>query len=127
MTSAKDNNLELQLQQIENILDLLKQQLQGLPDIATPAALQATLLPHQVQGLAWMVQRENGGDNDDKHPFYQAMAENGRTVYLCRLTQSSQPTAPPAVQGGILADGTYVGITNTTWAAVAARWGGNML
>lgn len=53
MTSAKDNNLELQLQQIENILDLLKQQLQGIKKYEQHVpVMELELLQHNVNTLA---------------------------------------------------------------------------
>lgn len=81
--------------------DVLEKQLQDLPQVSPPEALQNPLLEHQKQALQWMVQREQSSDN----PFYETTNEKGKTVYLCRLTNSSKPNAPSPNRGGILADG----------------------
>ena len=53
MNSTKDSNLELQLQQIENILDVLKQQLQGIKKYnQNVPVMELELLQHNVNTLS---------------------------------------------------------------------------
>ena len=53
MTSSKDSNLEIQLQQIENILDVLKQQLQGIKKYKLNVpVMELEMLQHNVSTLS---------------------------------------------------------------------------
>ena len=53
MTSSKDGNLEIQLQQIENILDVLKQQLQGIKKYKLNVPMmELEMLQHNVSTLS---------------------------------------------------------------------------
>lgn len=53
MTSTKDSNLEIQLQQIENILDVLKQQLQGIKKYKMNVPMmELEMLQHNVSTLS---------------------------------------------------------------------------
>eukprot|EP00977_Amphora_coffeiformis_P006795 scaffold1488_cov141-Amphora_coffeaeformis.AAC.4 len=97
--------------------DLLEKQLHGLPDIDVPEALTSPLFAHQRQALNWLVHRENSTQN----PFYEETTENGKTVYLCQLTMSSQPQVPAPIRGGILADDMGLGKTLSTIALILAQ------
>jgi len=53
MTSSKNSNLDIQLQQIENILDVLKQQLQGIKKYKENVpVMELELLQHNVSTLS---------------------------------------------------------------------------
>ena len=99
------------------------------------------LLPHQRQGVEWMVGRERcrqrdsggagggggggggGGDDDDKAlpPFWSTRSERGRRVYFNEITCSSQPTRPLQPHGGILGDDMGLGKTLQTIALLLAH------
>ena len=104
VTSKKVDWKQQQAQLDQLWKNLLEKQLYGLPEIHVPDALTSPLFAHQRQALNWLVHRENS----TKNPFYEETTENGKNVYLCQLTRSSQPQSPANVRGGILADGTYV-------------------
>ncbi|CAN0348649.1 unnamed protein product, partial [Hapterophycus canaliculatus] len=71
----------------------------------TDPVLETTLMDHQKQGLAWMVQRENRPDpNAGLPPFWEQRVENGKGVFHNTITCSSQPRKPASVHGGILGD-----------------------
>ena len=79
-----------------------KKQLENLPEITLPKTLTATLLEHQVEGVRWLYQREQG---NQPPPFYKQVQERGQSMWLCEITQASQTSTPSIVRGGILADG----------------------
>lgn len=76
-----------------------KEQLANLPDISMPAALTATLLDHQQEGIRWLYERETATKNA---PFYKQVKEHGKMVWLSEITNSSQAEAPAPVKGSIL-------------------------
>jgi SWI/SNF-related matrix-associated actin-dependent regulator of chromatin subfamily A3 len=97
--------------------DMLQKQLEGLPDVPTPPALLSSLFPHQLDALRWLVHRERSNEN----PFYETTTENGKTVYLCNITQSSQQRAPGIIRGGLLADDMGRILMNTYTVFTCAR------
>jgi len=70
---------------------------------AEAPALTTTLMPHQRDGVAWLLSRERGGTGR-LPPFWEQRVENKATIFINAITCSSQPMPPPAVRGGILAD-----------------------
>ena len=88
---------------------------QGLSTEPAATALSAsiistTLLPHQLQALAWMLVRE-----DAKTPppasIYEQKSEGGRPVWFCHMTNSSSAEKPTPALGGLLADDMGLGKT----------------
>lgn len=64
-----------------------------------PKHLNATLFPHQEDGLRWLIHQETNGEVP---PFFYRWRERWR----CKITHKSFPEEPKPVRGGILADGT---------------------
>lgn len=103
--------------------------------VAQCASLKATLLPHQLVGVAWMISRESGFsldvaaracggcDSADQPlpPLWERVEEHGQTVYLNSATNTSQSQRPPAVRGGILSDAMGLGKTVQALALCALR------
>jgi len=85
-----------------------KDQLANLPDVEIPVQLTQKLFEHQVQGIQWLVQRERG---TQPVPFYKQTQENGKDVWFCEITNSSQSSKPESARGGILADDMGLGKT----------------
>ena len=74
------------------------------------------LFDYQIQGICWLVHREKSLTSTDPalSPFYKKVKEKGREMYLCEITQSSQPNRPKPISGGILADEMGLGKTLQT-------------
>ncbi|PNY27303.1 Helicase-like transcription factor, partial [Tolypocladium capitatum] len=86
--------------------------LSKIPFAEQPAQLAATLLPYQLQGLAWMTLKEN-----PKHPeknaerLVQLWKHTSRGLY-CNLASGFVSQSPPKLcSGGILADDMGLGKT----------------
>lgn len=83
-----------------------------LPMAAQPEALKATLLPYQLQGLAWLTAKENPklpvSNKDDPVQLWKR-DQNGR--YTNIGTNYTVATAPKLLSGGILADDMGLGKT----------------
>lgn len=86
--------------------------LSKLPMAAQPEALKATLLPYQLQGLAWLTAKENPklpvSNKDDPVQLWKR-DQNGRYVNIG--TNYTVSTAPKLLSGGILADDMGLGKT----------------
>ncbi|KAK1831796.1 putative SWI/SNF-related matrix-associated actin-dependent regulator of chromatin subfamily A member 3-like 1 [Podospora conica] len=86
--------------------------LSKLPMAAQPEALKATLLPYQLQGLAWLMAKENPklpvSAKDDPVQLWKR-AQNGR--YINIGTNYTPSEAPKLLSGGILADDMGLGKT----------------
>ncbi|PSR78515.1 RAD5-like protein [Coniella lustricola] len=86
--------------------------LSGMPMAYQPSALKSQLLPHQLQGLAWLQAKENpefpqhGSDNVTQ---LWKRAPNGR--YRNVATNFTGTAAPGLAKGGILADDMGLGKT----------------
>ncbi|KAK7449093.1 SNF2 family domain-containing protein [Colletotrichum acutatum] len=88
--------------------------LSKMPMAEQPAVLESTLLPYQLQGLAWMTSKENpqmppkGSQESVQlwkwHP-------NGRNLYHNMATNFVVQSAPKLLSGGILADDMGLGKT----------------
>jgi SWI/SNF-related matrix-associated actin-dependent regulator of chromatin subfamily A3 len=85
-----------------------KQQLENLPDLEMPPQLTQDLFLHQIEGIKWLYQREQG---TQPVPFYELVKEGGRDVWFCDITNASQVDAPKPVLGSILADDMGLGST----------------
>jgi hypothetical protein len=100
--------LENQTKDLDDMFDEQCQlQLQGLPHVPTPLQLKVTLLNHQISGLQWMVCNET---QPPPVPLYKQVKEQGKIVWLSKITNASQLLPPKPIRGGILADG-----TNLSW------------
>lgn len=88
---------------LDKLFDVaLKKQYENLPNIAMPDCLRnITLMEHQIKGIKWLVKRETAASPP---PFYKSVREKGNAMYLCEITQSSQPQPPTPIRGSILAD-----------------------
>ncbi|CAB9507222.1 regulator of chromatin subfamily A member 3-like 1 [Seminavis robusta] len=83
------------------------QQLANLPAVSTPSQLQTTLLEYQQTGLGWLVRQ----DTQPKLPFYEKRKEQGRQVWHCSISNSSQAEEPKPFRGGMLCDEMGLGKT----------------
>ncbi|KAL7426073.1 hypothetical protein ACHAXH_000525, partial [Discostella pseudostelligera] len=103
--SVVTKKLDWNAQQValDELFDVaLKKQYENLPIIAMPDCLQnITLMEHQIKGIKWLVKRETEASPP---PFYKSVREKGNAMYLCEITQSSQPQPPKPIRGSILAD-----------------------
>ena len=80
----------------------LKEQYKNLPKIAMPSCLTGiTLMDYQVQGIKWLVKKETDAT---PAPFYKKVKEKKQIMYLCEITQSSQPQPPKPIRGSVLCD-----------------------
>jgi len=90
--------------------------------VAQPPAVRTPLQPHQVVGVAWMLQREkNPGGSNGLPPFWELKKELGSTVYFNTITNSSHTSKPRPVAGGILADDMGLGKTIHVLALIASH------
>ena len=81
-------------------------------------ALLTTLMPHQATGVAWMLSREAAMGLP---PFWKQAQEQGRTVYINDITNSSQDAPPAPVRGGLLADDMGLGKSLQVLACILAN------
>ncbi|EFY99008.2 SNF2 family domain-containing protein [Metarhizium robertsii ARSEF 23] len=86
--------------------------LRNMPSCDQPAALKATLLPYQLQGLAWMTSKENPAlPTKELGNQVQLWKQNIRGNYWNVATDFVSATAPQLFSGGILADDMGLGKT----------------
>ncbi|KAK9776630.1 putative SNF2 family N-terminal domain-containing protein [Seiridium cardinale] len=87
-------------------------QLQNMPMANQPDELKSTLLPYQLQGLAWMTAKENaklppvGSDE-----IVQLWQRKSTTSYLNLASCFATSSPPQLISGGILADDMGLGKT----------------
>jgi len=87
-------------------------QLSKLPMAEQPASLKATLLPYQLQGLAWMRSKEAPElPVADSPNSVQLWKRNARGQYVNVATNFTVATPPSLLSGGILADDMGLGKT----------------
>lgn len=112
-----------------------QQKATGLAEaVARSSMITASLLPHQLEGLAWMLARESGFVDDAVKgleganaptqplpPLWKKVVEKKKTAYLNAATNTSQANPPPGVRGGILADSMGLGKTLSFLSLIAAR------
>ena len=91
---------------------LTREQLSNLPQIAMPTQFQdgTELFEYQKQGIRWLVHQETG---NKPPPFYKQVSEGNRKMWLCEITQCSQPEKPLPITGSILADEMGLGRSST--------------
>jgi SWI/SNF-related matrix-associated actin-dependent regulator of chromatin subfamily A3 len=65
--------------------------------------LKTTLLPHQKEGLDFMMQRETG-PVPEEFSLWRATQLNGRQCFCHTITKTELRSAPPETGGGVLAD-----------------------
>ena len=69
--------------------------------------MQATLLDHQIQGLAWMLGQEIGGETT-LPPFYTEKKASSKAATYCNaITKHDYATKPAHFLGGLLAGALY--------------------
>eukprot|EP00980_Cylindrotheca_fusiformis_P021352 scaffold8235_cov113-Cylindrotheca_fusiformis.AAC.6 len=96
-----------QQEELDSMFDQqLQRQLQNLPDLDMPNFCNLQLFDFQVQGIRFLVQKET---NPQPPPFFTTVKEQGRTMHLCEITQSSQPHPPSPIRGSILCDAMGLG------------------
>lgn len=102
----------------------LEEQYKDLPDVdmellTNNCLRNITLFEYQVLGIKWLVKKEQlqvptststtAADASALVPFYRKVNENGREMYLCEITQSSQALPPKVNRGSILCDSMGLG------------------
>lgn len=95
--------------QLEYLDQMFDEQAREKTNIKLPAGmkirkdlLKTKLMPHQVQGVTWLIKQEM---NADPHPLYKQMtSSNGTVRFRCSLTGRCKKDAPEPIKGGILAD-----------------------
>jgi SWI/SNF-related matrix-associated actin-dependent regulator of chromatin subfamily A3 len=88
--------------------------LEEMPKAKQPSKLKATLLPYQLQGLAWMLAQENPKlPTPDKKDVVQLWKRHAsrKDLYTNVATNFSTEKAPRLARGGILADDMGLGKT----------------
>nr|ATG70983.1 DNA/RNA helicase protein [Juniperus flaccida] len=78
----------------------------------------ATLLQHQKEALAWMVQREN---SLKLPPFWEACTNQSKKLYKNILTNFESFERPDPLRGGILADDMGLGKTLVLLSLIATN------
>jgi len=87
-------------------------QLSQLPMAAQPASLSATMLPYQLQGLAWMTAKEKPEFPAPGSPdAVQLWKRDARGRYANVATSFTVSAGPKLLSGGILADDMGLGKT----------------
>mmetsp|Transcript_11266 Transcript_11266/g.27119 ORF Transcript_11266/g.27119 Transcript_11266/m.27119 type:complete len:965 (-) Transcript_11266:92-2986(-) len=93
-----------QQQQLDDMFEKqLELQLQNLPNVEMPSAFKSKLklFDYQIQGIRFLVEKER---NPTPAPFFRRVQEQGKTMHLCEITQSSQVKPPSPIKGSILCD-----------------------
>ncbi|KAI1807585.1 SNF2 family N-terminal domain-containing protein [Daldinia bambusicola] len=86
--------------------------LSKLPKAAQPANIKSTLLPYQLQGLAWMVAKENPQlPATDSKEVVQLWKRHSSGKFLNLVSNHITNTPPKLVSGGVLADDMGLGKT----------------
>ncbi|EFJ19536.1 hypothetical protein SELMODRAFT_110695 [Selaginella moellendorffii] len=88
---------------------------------ADNSVIKSSLMQHQKEALAWMVQREN---SSALPPFWE---KKGTTMYTNTLTNVTSAKRPESLRGGILADDMGLGKTLTVLALIATNKPGAVL
>ncbi|KAI6783378.1 uncharacterized protein J7T54_004405 [Emericellopsis cladophorae] len=110
-------------------LALSEQQLAQMPQAAQPPQLSATLLPYQLQALAWMMAKEHPSlPNTDKDDAVQLWRRHpNKTLYWNIATDFYTKTPPQLLSGGILADDMGLGKTLETISLILTGGPGSTL
>jgi hypothetical protein len=89
---------------------LVQDQLLNLPRIEMPTAIITPLLDYQIDGIRWMYHHETMADQHScqdheatvSFPFYKPIQEQGKTMWLCEITNATQAIPPNPIKGSIL-------------------------
>ncbi|KAK8011253.1 hypothetical protein PG990_010218 [Apiospora arundinis] len=99
--------------QLNNVLATGEEALEKMPMAEQPEPLKSTLLPYQLQGLAWMVGKENpqvpAVKSTDVVQLWKRCANNTSFQNLATSFVTNSP--PQLLKGGILADDMGLGKT----------------
>ncbi|KAK2067652.1 hypothetical protein P8C59_001368 [Phyllachora maydis] len=97
---------------VKSLAAMDEHQLSKMPLAQQPSKLRATLLPYQLQGLAWLTAKETptlpAADSDD---ISQLWKRDGSNRYKNVATSFTTKDAPTLLSGGILADDMGLGKT----------------
>lgn len=97
---------------IVQTLAMGEDQLSSMPEAEQPATLRATLLPHQLQGLAWMTAKEKPAFPEPGSPdSVQLWKRDSKGRYINIATNFTAASPPSLLSGGILADDMGLGKT----------------
>ncbi|CAM9189972.1 unnamed protein product [Ascophyllum nodosum] len=111
--------------ELDELFDKLDADSRQLPTEETTGnitpVLETALMSHQLEGVAWMVQREHKPDPSGLPPFWETRKEGGKSVVHNTITSSSQPVKPASVHGGILSDEMGLGKTLQVISLILAR------
>jgi SWI/SNF-related matrix-associated actin-dependent regulator of chromatin subfamily A3 len=114
------------LNEVETLFNSLSNSL--LPRAQQSDRITTELMPHQLQGLHWLLEKER---SQALPPFWSEKqhSQNGQIVhgFLFSLTNSFVPQRPLPVRGGILADDMGLGKTLMCLSLIAAQPMGSTL
>jgi len=97
---------------IAKTLAMDEEQLSKMPKAVQPTGLKAQLLPYQLQGLAWLQQKEKPEFPSPGSPdIVQLWKRDARGRYANVATNFTVQQAPQLLSGGILADDMGLGKT----------------
>ncbi len=97
---------------IAKTLAMDEEKLSKMPMAAQPAALKSELLPYQLQGLAWLMEKEKPAfPSPGSSDAVQLWKRDARGRYCNMATNIAVSEAPRLVSGGILADDMGLGKT----------------
>ncbi|KAI1376930.1 SNF2 family N-terminal domain-containing protein [Hypoxylon crocopeplum] len=86
--------------------------LSKLPKAQQPESIQSTLLPYQLQGLAWMIAKENQQlPSPGSKEVVQLWKRDNRGNFVNVVSNHITKTPPTLVSGGVLADDMGLGKT----------------
>ncbi|KAG9255869.1 SNF2 family N-terminal domain-containing protein [Emericellopsis atlantica] len=109
-------------------LALSEEQLAQMPQAAQPPQLSATLLPYQLQALAWMTAKEHPSlPNTDKDDAVQLWRRHPNKLYWNIATDFYTKIPPQLLSGGILADDMGLGKTLETISLIVTGGPGSTL
>ncbi|KAK8051405.1 SNF2 family N-terminal domain-containing protein [Apiospora rasikravindrae] len=99
--------------QLSNVLATGEEALETMPMAEQPEPLKSTLLPYQLQGLAWMIAKENpqvpAVKSTDVVQLWKRCSDNYSFQNLATSFKTNSP--PQLLKGGILADDMGLGKT----------------
>ncbi|KAI0379818.1 SNF2 family N-terminal domain-containing protein [Hypomontagnella monticulosa] len=89
-----------------------EESLSNLPKASQPSSIQSMLLPHQLQGLAWMLSKENPQlPAKGSKEIVQLWKCNNHGNFVNIVSNHITKTPPKLVSGGVLADDMGLGKT----------------